>query len=75
MSNSFVTPWNVAHQAPLSMGFRRQEYSSGLPFPSPGGLPNPGIKPESSTFAGEFSTAEHQGSPVYCVSGLLLIDP
>ena len=41
----FVTPWIVAHQAPLSMGFSRQEYWSGLPFPPPGHLPNPGIKP------------------------------
>ena len=40
-----ATLWTVAHQAPLSMGFSRQEYRSGLPFPSPGGLPNPGIKP------------------------------
>ena len=40
----FATPWTVAHQAPLSMGFSRQEYWSGLPFPSPGNLPNPGIK-------------------------------
>ena len=43
----FVTPWTVAYQAPLSMGFSRQEYWSGLPFPSPGDLPNPGIKPRS----------------------------
>ena len=43
----FETPWTVAHQAPLSMGFSRQEYWSGLPFPSPGDLPNPGIKPAS----------------------------
>ena len=43
----FVTPWTVAHQAPLSMGFSRQGYWSGLPFPSPGDLPNPGIKPGS----------------------------
>ena len=43
----FVTPWTVAHQAPLSMGFPRQEYWSGLPFPSPGDLTEPGIKPES----------------------------
>ena len=43
----FVTPWTVAHQAPLSMGFSRQEYWSGLPFPPPGGLPDPGIKPRS----------------------------
>ena len=42
-----VTPWAVAHQAPLSMGFSRQEYWSGLPFPSPGDLPNPGIEPRS----------------------------
>ena len=41
------TPWAVAHQAPLSMGFSRQEYWSGLPFPSPGDLPNPGIEPKS----------------------------
>ena len=40
----FVTPWTVAHQAPLSMGFSRQEYRSGLPFPSPGDLLDPGIK-------------------------------
>ena len=43
----FVTPWTVAHQAPLSLGFSRQEYWSGMPFPSPGYLPNPGIEPES----------------------------
>ena len=43
----FATPWAVAHQAPLSMGFSRQEYWSGLPFPSPGDLPNPGIEPGS----------------------------
>ena len=43
----FVTLWTVAHQAPLSMGFSRQEYWSGLPFPSPGDLPNPGIEPGS----------------------------
>ena len=41
----FVTPWSVAHQAPLSMGFSRQEYWSGLPCPPPGDLPHPGIKP------------------------------
>ena len=41
---TLVTPWTVAHQAPLSMGFPRQEYWSELPFPSPGDLPNPGIE-------------------------------
>ena len=43
----FVTPWTIAHQAPLSVGFSRQEYLSGLPFPSPGDLPNPGMEPTS----------------------------
>ena len=43
----FVTPWTVAYQAPLSMGFSRQEYWSEVPFPSPGDLPNPGIEPRS----------------------------
>ena len=43
----FATPWTVAYQAFLSMGFSRQEYQSGLPFPSPGDLPDPGIKPRS----------------------------
>ena len=46
----FATPWTVAYQAPLSMGFSRQEYWSGLPFPSPGDLPDPGIEPTSLTF-------------------------
>ena len=41
----FATPWTVAHQAPLSMKLSRQEYWSGLPFPSPGNLPNPGAEP------------------------------
>ena len=45
----FVTPWTVAYQAPPSMGFFRQEYWSGLPFPSPGDLPNAGIEPRSPT--------------------------
>ena len=44
MSNYFATPWTVACQAPLSVGFFRQEYWSGLPFPSPGDCPNPVIK-------------------------------
>ena len=55
----FATPWTVAHQAPLSMGFSRQEYWSGLPCPPPGDLPNTGIKPTSLTFpalAGRFFT-------------------
>ena len=56
MSNSFATPWTIARQAPLFMGFPRQEYWSGLPFPSPEDLPNPQIKPMSFAFAGGFFT-------------------
>ena len=44
---TLATPWTVARQAPLAMGFSRQEYWSGLPFPSPGDLPDPGIEPWS----------------------------
>ena len=47
VSSDSATPWTVAYRAPPSMGFSRQEYWSGLPFPSPGELPNPGIKPGS----------------------------
>ena len=47
VSDSFVTPWTIAHQTPLSMGLSRQEYWSGSPFPSPGDLPDPGIEPGS----------------------------
>ena len=53
----------VAGQNPLSMGFPRQEYWSGLPFPSPGELPNPGVKPASPTLAGRFFTTEPPGKP------------
>ena len=61
MSNSFSTPCTVACQAPLSMGFPRQGYWSGLPFPSPGDLPDPGIKPMSPALAGGFFTTEPPG--------------
>ena len=46
----FATPWTIDHQTPLSMGFSRQEYWSGLPVPPPGDLPNPGIEPMSPVF-------------------------
>ena len=52
----FATPWTLACQAPLSLGFPRQESWSGLPFPSPGNLPNPGIEPVSPALAGRFFT-------------------
>ena len=55
------SPWTVARQAPLSMGFSRQEYWSGLPFPSPGELPHPGLEPGSPALAGRFFTTEPPG--------------
>ena len=64
----FVTPWTVAYQAPLSMGFSRQEYWSGLPFPSPGHLPNPGIKPGSPTLEADTLTSEPPGKPKQMLS-------
>ena len=57
----FATPWTVARQAPLSMGFSRQEYWHGLPFPSPGDLPNPGIKPGSPALQADASPSEPPG--------------
>ena len=50
MSDTFVTPWTIAHKAPLSTGFSRQENWTGLPFLSPGDIPNPGTEPESPAF-------------------------
>ena len=57
----FETPWTIAHQAPPSMGFSRQEHWSGLPFPSPGDLPNPGIEPRSPTLEADALTSEPPG--------------
>ena len=56
-----LTPWTASCQAPLSMEFSRQEYWSGLLFPSPGHLPNPAIKPASPTLAGSFFAIEPRG--------------
>ena len=56
-----ATPQTAAHQAPPSLGFSRQEYQSGLPFPSPGNLPNPGIKPRSSALRAAALTSEPPG--------------
>ena len=61
MSDSLETPGTVACQTPLSMEFSKQEYWSGLPFPSPGDLPDPGIEPTSPVWAGRFFTAEPRG--------------
>ena len=59
---TLVTPWVVAHQAPLSMGFSRQEYWSGLPFPSPRYLPDPGVEPRSSAWQANSLSLSHLGS-------------
>ena len=56
-----VTVWTVAHQAPQSMGFSRQEYWSGLPFLSPGDLPDPGIKPRPPSLQADALTSEPPG--------------
>ena len=61
-----ATPWTVAHQAPLSMGFPRQEDCSGLPFPPPGGVLHPGAEPRSPALAGEFFTTGPLGGPPPC---------
>ena len=70
----FATPWPVAHPAPLSMGFSRQEHWSGLPCPPPGDLPDPGIEPACSTSSalgsGFFPTSA-PGKPTFCVRNTL----
>ena len=60
---TLVTPWAVASQAPLSIGFSRQEHWSGLPFPSPGDLPDPGIKPRSPALQAYSLLTEPPGKP------------
>ena len=68
VSDSFVIPWTVAHQASLSMRFLRQEYWSALPFPSPGDLPDPGIEPAlADRFQADSLPLNHQGSPVVVI--------
>ena len=64
MSSSFATPWIVAHQAPLSIVFPRQEYWGGLPFPYPEDLPDPGIEPTSTAWQVDTLPLGHQGSPM-----------
>ena len=59
-----LSPYFEEGQAPLSMGFSRQEYWSGSPFPTPGDLPNPGIEPVSPALAGRFFTTEAPGKPI-----------
>ena len=61
----FTTLWTVAHQAPLSMEFSRQEYWSGMPFPYPGDLPNTGIQPGSPALQADSLLSESPGKPKY----------
>ena len=68
-----ATPWTVAHQAPLPMGFSRQEFWRGLPFPSPGHLPNPGIKPGSPTLQVDSLPSVPPGKPRYFMGKVRLI--
>ena len=60
----FATPWTVAHRAPLSIEFTRQEYWRGLPCPSPGDLPNPGTKPRSPSLQADSLPSEPPGKPL-----------
>ena len=60
----FATPWTVDCLAPLSMGFSRREYCSGLPFPPPGELPDPGVQLASPALEADFLLLSRQGSPV-----------
>ena len=66
----FVTLWTVAHKAPLSMEFSRQEYWSRLPFPSPGDLPSPGIEPVSPALQADSSLLSHWGSPFFSLDDI-----
>ena len=68
MSNS-LQPWTVAHQAPLSVALPRQEYWSGLPFPPPRDLPDPGVKLMSPALAGRFFTTEPSRKPYITLHG------
>ena len=63
LCTTLATPWTVACQGPLFMGFSRREYWNGLSFPSPGNLPDPGIEPKSSALQADFLPAELQGKP------------
>ena len=66
----FAIPWTVTYQAPPSMGFSRQEYWSGLPFPSPGDLPDPRIKPRSPALPADALTSEPPGKPLAIINML-----
>ena len=71
----FVTPWTIAYKGPPSMEFSRQEYWSGLPFPSPGDLPNPGIEPRSPALQADSLPSEPPGKPLSCMTHPFIIRP
>ena len=66
----FATPWTIAYQASPSLGFSRQEYWSGLPFPSPGDLPDPGIEPGSPALEADALTSEPLGMKILKEMGI-----
>ena len=66
-----MTPWTIVHQAPLSVGFSKQEYWSGLPFPSPGDLPDPGIEPVSPALQADSLPSEPLRKPDQARKGKL----
>ena len=69
----FATPWTIAYQAPLSMGFSRREYWNGLPFPSPGDLPDPGIEPESPVLQADFLLSTREAQELPCDPAISLL--
>ena len=73
MLKLFATPWAIAHQAPVSMGFSRQEYWSGLPCPPPGNLPNPGIEPRFPTLQADSVPSESPRKPKNTGVGILYL--
>ena len=71
----FAALWTVTHQAPLSMGFSMQKYWSGLPFPSPGDLPDPGIEPKSPALQADSLSSEPPGKPLNVLSIYYVLEP
>ena len=67
-----MTPCTIAHQAPLSLGFPRQEYWNGMPFSFPGDLPDPGMKPKSPALQADSLLLSHKGSPKPLSGGILI---
>ena len=71
----FATPWTVAYQDPLSIRFSRPEYWSGMPFPSPGDIPNPGIELGSASLWADTLSSEPPGMPYVCFKQIKMKSP